>query len=408
METIKETRRKPRGQIRCWYRADRPNRPWYLSYIVDGRKIPESFPAEKARDERKKYLEKSRQANTLALEPTRREIEEYRAFRKVIGQADWRDVVEAWRKSGSPLSLNVEEMPPRYKKWQEGRVAAGKLSEDVMNRQVKIAIDFGKDHHGRKASSLTKEGIVDWIESYHEECETGTPAPSTFNRTLSVLGTMWDVSEEPNNLCKGKKGIESRVEADGTEAIRVLPVDQVELLLAYGMTYTPWQMPRIALEVFLGARFRTAANITKELINTVDRGITYTPQIFKTKKRQYLDGLESNIWDWIAMATDETWGLTERQYETSKGELFVNAGVPHPHNCMRHSAASHFAAAFKDPGRTAILLCHTSQKKLWDTYKGIATQADGLRYYKITPDYLRKKIKSGAIKLPDPRKNAPQ
>lgn len=408
METEKETKRKPRGQIRCWYRADRPNQPWYLGWIIDGKKFAESFATEKERYERKKALERSKRNNTLALEPTRREIEEYRAFKRVIGDADWRDVVEAWQKSGAPLSMNVEDMASAYKKWQHERLAAGKLSERVMDRQIKVAEDFGRDHHGRKASSLTKEGVVDWIESYHEDCVSGSPAPTTFNRTLTILGTMWDVSEEPNNLCKGKKGIESRAEADGTESIRVLPVDQVELLLAYGMTFTPWQMPRIALEVFLGTRFRTAANITKGHVNAVDRGITYTPDIFKTKKRQYLDGLESNIWDWIAMATDETWELTERQYAESKSRLFVDAGVPHPHNCLRHSAASYFAAAFKDPGRTAILLCHTSQKKLWDTYKGIATQADGLRYYKITPEYLRKRIESGAVKLPDPQKSAPQ
>ena len=404
METEKETKRKPRGQIRCWFRADRPNRPWYLSYPVDGRKVLESFATEKERDERKKYLDRSRKANTLALEPTRREIEEFRAFKKVIGDADWRDVVAAWRKSGSPLSMKVEDMAPAYRKWQESRLAAGKLSERVMDRQVKTAEDFGKDHHGRKANTLTKEGIVDWIESYHQDCVNGTPAPPTFNRTLTILGTMWDVSGEPNNLCKGKRGVETRDEADGTEAIRVLPVEQVEILLAYGMTFTPWQMPRLALEVFLGTRFRTAANIERGLINMEDRGITYTPEIFKTKKRQYLDGLEPNIWEWLALATEETWKLTERQYAESKSRLFLDAGVPHPHNCLRHSAASYFAAAFKDPGRTAMLLCHTSQKLLWDTYKGIATQADGIRFYKITPNYLREKLKAGLITLPEAKK----
>jgi len=51
-----------------------------------------------------------------------------------------------------------------------------------------------------------------------------------------------------------------------------------------------------------------------------------------------------------------------------------------------------------------MLLCHTSQKLLWDTYKGIATQADGIRFYKITPNYLREKLKAGLITLPEAKK----
>ena len=61
------------------------------------------------------------------------------------------------------------------------------------------------------------------------------------------------------------------------------------------------------------------------------------------------------------------------------------AKVPHPHNALRHSFASHHVAAFKKPGLTAFLLCHGSEKKLWSNYKGNATEAEGKRWWEITP-----------------------
>lgn len=401
METEKETKRKPRGAVRCWHRADRPNRPYYLQWRVDGKKNTESFEKKEDRDRAAKELAQQAKNNLLGEAPTRHEIGEFRAFMRAIGDADWRDVVDGWRKAGRTTSLKAEEMHACYQKWQHERVKAGKLSETVMRRQVKITDEFSKDHHGRKAKDLTKDGLIDWIEG----CYDPEPAPTTFNRTLRILRTMWNCSKEPNNLFEE---IETRNEGEGHEKIRVLPVTDVEKLFAYGLTHMPWVMPRIAIEAFVGARFATAAAVTVDLINRKDKGITFTPEIIKTKKRQYIDAIEENLWSWIDLATPKTWSLTERQYLTQKSLLFEKANVAHPHNCFRHSAASYHAAAFQNPGRTALMLCHKSQLRLWDSYKGVATKDDGIRYYGITVESIRQKIASGAITLPASSESEPR
>jgi len=401
MDTKKETRRKPRGSVRRWSRADRPNRPFYLQWRVEGKKHTESFEKKEDRDRRAKELEQQARANSLGDVPTRHQISEFRAFMRAIGDADWRDVVDGWRKSGKASSIKVEEMHAAYERWQRERVKAGKLSEDVMTRQVNLTRDFAQDHQGRKAKELTKEGLTDWIEAHFEDF----PAPSTFNRALRVLRTMWEKSKEPNNLFEE---IETREEGEGHEKVRVMPVPDVELLFAYGLKHVSWVMPRIAIEAFLGARFATAAAITSDLINEKDKGITFTPEIIKTKKRHYVDAIEENLWSWIALATPQTWSLTERQYLTQKSALFERAKVPHPHNCFRHSAASYHVAAFQNPGKTALMLCHKNQQRLWDSYKGVATRSDGLLYYAITVDSITKKLATGEIKLPSLLENAPQ
>ena len=271
---------------------------------------------------------------------------------------------------------------------------ANKLSEGVMTRQVKLTKSFAEDHHGRKAKDLTKEGLIDWIENQFDD----DPAPTTFNRALRTLRTMWDKSKEPNNLFQE---IEIWDEGHGTEKIRVLPIADVELLFAYGLKNMPWVMPRIAIEAFIGARFRTAALVTEDMVNLKDRGITFPTEIIKTKKRQFIEAMEDNFWSWMKLATPETWALTERQYLTHKSRLFTESKVLHPHNCLRHSAASYHVAAFQNPGKTALMLCHKGQQRLWDSYKGVATKADGVQYFAITVESISAKVASGEIKLPE-------
>lgn len=63
----------------------------------------------------------------------------------------------------------------------------------------------------------------------------------------------------------------------------------------------------------------------------------------------------------------------------------VRADVPHPRNCLRHSFTSYHVAANKDAARTSVILCHTSPAMLWRHYKGRATEADGLAWFRIVP-----------------------
>ena len=392
-DTKKETKRKPTRGVRCWTRTDRPSKPYCVQWRVGKKKPIVSFAVKEDRDRRARELENEAKAQRLGEVPTRDEMAEFRAFKRTIGDVDWRDVVDAWRRSGSVSSLKAEDMHAAYEQWQFERFKAKKVSAGVMKRQVKLTKAFAGDHQGRKAKDLTKEGLIDWIETRNDY----DPAPTTFNRALSVLRAMWDRSKEPDNLFQE---IETREEGDASETIRVLPIKDAELLFGYGLENMPWVMPRIALEAFMGARFRTAALFKQELVNVEEKGITFTSDIIKTKKRQYLEAIEPNLWSWMALATPQTWSLTERQYLTMKSRLFNDSGVPHPHNCLRHSAASYHVAAFQNPGKTALLLCHKGQQRLWDNYKGVATKADGLQYFDITVKMISGKIASGEIKLP--------
>ena len=63
-----------------------------------------------------------------------------------------------------------------------------------------------------------------------------------------------------------------------------------------------------------------------------------------------------------------------------------------PNNAMRHSYATYHLALHQDAPRTAHELGHTGPGMLYRHYRNLATQADARRYFRITPQSLRKVV----------------
>ena len=396
MATNTATKRKPKRTrgIRCWFRGNRPNAPYCVQRRVgDGKKLTESFKTAEDRDRRAQQWADESSDGRLAEAPSREEMLEFRAFKTALGDTDWRDVIAAFRRTNLS-TITADAMFTSYERWQHERVKAGRLDEAVKKRNVKLASAFADEHKGVKASEMTREGLSDWIDDHYD----GSPAPSTFNRALSTLRTMWDKSEQPNNLFEK---IETRTRPGGDEEVRVLPVADAEKLFAFGFKYHPWLMPKIALEAFVGIRFGSVGKLPKERIDFAGKKILLTAGIIKTRKRRVIEMIEPNVWSWMALATDQTWSISERQYLDAKSKLFIKAGVPHPHNCFRHSACSYHVSAFDSPSRTALMLCHSNERQVWSTYNGAANKADGIRYYSITTIRINQMLDSGDIKLPE-------
>lgn len=140
---------------------------------------------------------------------------------------------------------------------------------------------------------------------------------------------------------------------------------------------------RLALEAFAGLRFDTAKQIVAGEISP--DGLRIPAAKLKTRQNQFLEGLPANLHAWLEWSQPIRWQMTARQYLFEKSLAFGRADVPHPRNCLRKSFASYHVAAFKDAPRTSLIMCHKSPKLLWDTYRGIASEADGRAYFEIRP-----------------------
>lgn len=374
--TRKGERKRHEGGVRPFFLQNRPNSPFALQWRVDGKRKTESFATATDRDNRVRALRKERKANTLGLVPTRAELMEWQAFKTAIGNANWREVVVAWKKGGgSEVQVTVREIVQAYLAEQDKRLAKHQIVQATYSKNCHKAKAFDQDFSAFAASQIAGREIEEWIDSL------GHTAAETFNTYRKVVHAVFAHSKKhcpvnPISDIRTRKTIGE---------IEILTVDETRKLLEYASENYPQIVLRLALECFAGLRFSSAWRIAKAEIDFVEEGIRLPAEKMKTGTSHFIDKLPENLWKWLRIETDETWTITHRNYGRLKSRCFTEAGVKHPHNCLRHSFCTYHAAAFKDTARTATILCHRGQQVLWTNYKGLASSLDGIRYFEIFP-----------------------
>ena len=316
---------------------------------------------------------------------SRREAEDWRAFSRATAGTPWPEVVAGWQRNreggGLPLQSplvkdQVQQHIDRVTRLHaKGEISAGTVSQRTHKLGL-FLIAFSE----RTLDSLKGDEIEKWID------ELGYASPASFNSVRKNVRAMLSEAVALDRLRKNPcDAIKPR--GDDLHDVGIITPEDCARLFATGHASALYKsmLPRLAAEAFAGLRFASACRLEKKDINREERGILLPAAKLKTKRRHYVDGFPDNLWLWLDLATEATWALDARTYMERKSGLFTLAQVPHPHNCLRHSFATYHAAAFKSPGKLAILLCHQSEKKLWSNYKGNAGEAAGKKWWEIRP-----------------------
>lgn len=387
-----------RGVRRLPDRPGRPNaygvqwaeREWDETLRREVRRVKSQFFAkEKQRDARFAELVKARREGALRT-LSRIEADEWRAFRAVIGETPWQQVVAAWQKeqkthnrgAGSKtLSAQVKDYLVEIKL----RADRGELALNTYRQRKHKLTLLAADLGNRPLGDVHAEDLTAWLK--HQKLTVAGTWNNYLKITRGFFAAAVDAGLIAENPCARLAARDERPDEVG-----ILTVPQLAQLFHTARTYRDGRgepvfalaLRRLALEAFAGVRFSSANRLRPEDINTADRGIRHPAASIKTRRRHYVEGFPEPLWAWLAIAPADA-ALTERQYLKLKSDLFGVARVPHPHNCLRHSFATYHLAARANPGETAVLLCHRDQKKLWDHYKGNATSAEGKRWELLTP-----------------------
>jgi len=380
---------KLRG-VREFFVAGRP-KPFAVQRYVDGKAKTEFFSTSTDRNKRASDFREALRSGELVQIPGREEASEWSAFKAAIGGTPWQDVVSGWREhlqstGKSVCELTVAEACTKFLDSEEERLAAGKLSLDTMRHKRQMIGAFSTAFGGNKLDQVTGPEIETWIED-----DLGVENGDTFDGWRRHLRSLFsDFSKQVrNNPCDD---IERR--GGATEYVNILSVRDTARLFAYALDHERVALGRLALEAFAGLRFGSSTRLEKADLHLEDKGILLPPWKLKTGmvdgRRHYIDDLPENLWAWLEAATPDAWTMTGSDWMHCKTDLFKDAQVPHPRNCLRHSFASYHAAAFKQPGLTATILCHRNQQKLWDNYKGNAESRWGKMYFEITPKTVHK------------------
>lgn len=366
-------------QAGVWNLKPRPGRPnpFGLEWRVDGKRKKEFFPTEKARDARKSSLLQARSKGAISTKLTRAEIADWQAFQTAIGETPWQDVVAAWRASGKvPCEMTVREAYAPFLAEVNARFARKEFTAGYRRHAEQKVELFVNAFGANRLDAVTSESISEWLD------DLPYAANGTFNMYRKMV--RWFFEHHRKQLERNPvDDVPARSEI--IEKVEILTPDQTQTLFDATLKHHPEAIGRLALEAFAGLRFSSATRLSKSDINFEERGILLPPEKLKTGRRHYIDGLPDNLWLWLARTNAACWALESSQWMHLKSSCFEKAGVAHPRNCLRHSFCTYHVAAYKDPGRTALLLCHRNQQKLWSNYRGIATLSEGLRYFGIQP-----------------------
>lgn len=354
------------------------------------------FRTQEARETKATELRDARSHHATTVTPSLTDQAQWRTFMALIGTTPLMTVYAGWqahiKATGiAACSKTVAEAAKTYCDQALDRQAQGKLSlgyQRHLDRKIKLLVDQFGD---MKLDAVTKDDIEDWIDGLD-----GVESDGTFDNYAKHIRAFFShfVEEKVINENPALR-IKRRGEGMG-EVVVITPAETARLLhvCRTNPAYRP-MINRLALECFIGMRFETAAQITKPNIKRADKGVNIPAEISKDRRRHYLDGLPDNLWSWLDVDPDAGWDMTPRQYMGLKSALFTAAQVPHPRNCLRHGFVTYHVAAFKDPGRTAFIICHTKdQNLLYEHYKGMATDADGKLFWTITPQTAESLAKS--------------
>lgn len=359
-------------------------------------------------------------AEALALNPLL--LEKWQAAQRLIGDADPMDVALHWlQRNEAGSTLKFEEAVRDYIDHVEHRFA----SNERTTRMQRVLDRFSTVAAGMALGAISTELIHRWLMA-----QRGFKAKTRKNwrADLSAFFAYWVGLEAlPANPVDGVPVPRDALDEPGT----VSPDTARRLFEANADDSRATTV--LALMCFAGMRSSAISRLEWSDLRLADEGILTSAKKSKKERRQFLQGFPPVLWEWLKRAQADhfardmpaatgddyadrkalnAWKVTEkRRLENIRRRALLRSGLffdkqaqadwrkQHPgkgeppplkllpHNWARHSFATYHLAAFKDPGRTALLMSHKGDPTiLHDHYRGIRTEAEAQAYFNIRPE----------------------
>jgi len=383
----------PRGiRIGTWGDDAHQAKPYFVRYGPE--RTVKSFEVESTRNTfAEDLINQTARLGSTSLQVKHDELTEWSLF-KAQTQATMAQVWEAWRryKGQLTLTLTVSEAVGKY--------LALRLSEDIAEktntyRQMKRHLKdvLAATHGERRLVDITAEDLRGLLATVKDRDGEKPAAAITKKSYRKNWNTFF------NRAC-AEKWLETNPCA---EVVPPKVVAKEKELLSIENAFRFLQtnikepvLPRIALEMWGFMRASGAGRVLQKQVVYEDKGLRMPGKQHKGGKWKYRQGHADVLWDWLALATEETWALDEKMYAVRKAQAFTRAGLKiterASHNILRHSCISYNLAATKDLSRTSYLAQHSSLK-MTEEYEGVATEKDGKLWAKLTP----KAVTSGSF-----------
>jgi len=381
----------PKG-IKIGFWTDGRSKPHFVRYGTQ--RTVESFEDETARNERAQDLiDQAARLGSSSLQVKDNELTEWSLF-KAQTNATMAEVWQAWKKYKGQLTLTLTVSET------VGKYLALRRSEDIAEksttyRQMKRhLVDFlAKAYGDRLLVDVTAADLRDLLATVKDRDGKKPAAAITKKSYRKNWNTFF------NRAC-AEKWLEVNPCAEVVPP-KVIAKDKELFSIEKAFHFLQTNIhepvvPRIALEMWGFMRASSAARILKEHVNFEEKGLKMPGKQHKGGKWKFRQGHAEVLWDWLSLATEETWALDEKMYAVRKAQAFIRAGFKLKkrafHNILRHSCISYNLASTKDVSRTSYLAQHSSLT-MTEEYEGVATEKDGKLWAKLTP----KAVTSGSF-----------
>jgi integrase len=378
-------------QIKAHYREGRA-KPWEARWWVNRRMRTRFFATEKERNRFIRDFQKEiGQHGDEIFKFDKDRMRRWQEADFLVPDVDPVALAEFWMKhhTAGPQRTVAEAMEAHLREMEcAGRDPA--YRKHARKAVERFAARFGE----RPVNTIIAEDVSDFLHDLPFE-----PLSKRHYRTYLVTAYKWFIrqrwaTENPAAAVPTPKVL--------TPEPGILTVEETERLFRANEDVDPEICALLALGAFAGMRSSAVVRLSRDEIDFKNRAILTPAEKTKKGRRHFIEGLPDNLWPWLERVPAIAFEMSPRQYAFRRQKAFERAGLliskeqakkagtppkTPPKNCLRHSFVSYHVALHRDPGRTALLVSHKDQAILWEHDLGVATKADGERYFQIIPPF---------------------
>jgi integrase len=269
--------------------------------------------------------------------------------------------------------------------------AAGRREKTTIDLRYRLGT-FAKSFGTRKLSEITLNELQEWAND-------PTLSARSRRHMLTKLSQLFRYAEKRDWCEKNIATYVARPDVpDGEPGF--LTVEQCARLLERAPDHD--LLAYIVLALFTGIRVAELRRLTWDKVKLGEGVIIIDGSVAKTKSRRIVD-LNETARAWLAICGRRTGSVVDPVNFRKRNDALLRAarfgkpgtetkrervaGItlePWPENAMRHTAATYSYAVTQDAVRVSAMLGN-SPDVLHRHYRGLATKADGERFFRLRP-----------------------
>ena len=361
----------------------------------DGIRVRENFSDQAAAQARRVELETEwlGQQTDTALRATKLTEAQLRlaevGFAKLEAEQEFLPAIDHWLKHGRQHSVKqtvrLDDAVDKYIVWLDASPF-----RDATKRHWRTRMKMFKNGVSNlRISDITPEVI----ENYLTSRKTSPGGKDTDRRAISRFFS-WCI-ERPRRWTSTNPAREVKIDRGEIPPPEILTVDDCEKLLHAAEKHkTGLLVPYVAVCLIGGLRPDEAKRLTWQQVNLADKEIRLESTQTKTKKPRVVT-IHPTLAQWLKRYQGKTFFPVNwrKEFDAVKeaagftGEKNpdgTDAGIPFPHDVMRHTAVSYF---FRDCGSYGLAAEQfgNSEAIIKKHYQGRVSSADAKEFYSIKP-----------------------